>query len=271
MIRTIAHPTDFSQAGERAFAHALRLALDTRSGLCLLHVKETGGEDSWSSFPHVREMLARWGLMGEHEPHAQIEAKLGVRVTKIEIAHDDPTRGLFEFILAHRPDLMVLATHGRDGLKRYLRGSVSEEIARRTQVPTLFIGPEAQGFVDEASGEMRLSRVLVPVAHEPSPRRALTVLADLLAPLGVPPTALQLLHVGDTPPEITPPAGADWVVELTTGPVVETILDAAAQRLADLIAMPTAGHQGVLDALKGSTTERVVRHAPCPVLALHAA
>jgi nucleotide-binding universal stress UspA family protein len=137
-------------------------------------------------------------------------------------------------------------------------------------VPALFIGPEAQGFVDEASGEMRLTRVLVPVAHEPSPRRALTVLADLLGPLGVPPSALQLLHVGDTPPEITPPAGADWVVELTTGPVVETILDQAAQRLADLIAMPTAGRQGVLDALKGSTTERVVRHAPCPLLALHA-
>jgi nucleotide-binding universal stress UspA family protein len=32
--------------------------------------------------------------------------------------------------------------------------------------------------------------------------------------------------------------------------------------------MPTAGHHGVLDALRGSTTERVIRHAPCPVLAL---
>jgi nucleotide-binding universal stress UspA family protein len=270
LIRTIAHPTDFSHAGGRAFAHALCLALVTRSGLCLMHIKETGEEDSWSSFPHVRETLARWGLMGAHEAHAQIEAKLGVHVSKVEIAHDDPTRGLLEFILGHRPDLMVLATHGRDGLKRYLSGSVSEEIARRTQVPALFIGPEAQGFVDEASGEMRLTRVLVPVAHDPAPQRAVTMLADLLAPLGVPPSALQLLHVGDTPPKIAPHAGAAWGVELTSGPVVETILDLAAQRLVDLIAMPTAGHRGVLDALKGSTTERVVRHAPCPLLALHA-
>ena len=35
---------------------------------------------------------------------------------------------------------------------------------------------------------------------------------------------------------------------------------------ADLIAMTTAGHQGFLDALRGSTSERVLRHAPCPVL-----
>ena len=32
--------------------------------------------------------------------------------------------------------------------------------------------------------------------------------------------------------------------------------------------MPTAGHQGFLDALRGSTTERALRHAPCPVLAV---
>jgi nucleotide-binding universal stress UspA family protein len=34
--------------------------------------------------------------------------------------------------------------------------------------------------------------------------------------------------------------------------------------------MPTAGRQGVVDALRGSTTERVIRQAPCPVLAVPA-
>jgi nucleotide-binding universal stress UspA family protein len=37
---------------------------------------------------------------------------------------------------------------------------------------------------------------------------------------------------------------------------------------ADVVAMPTAGHHGILDALRGSTTERVLRHAGCPVLAM---
>jgi len=37
---------------------------------------------------------------------------------------------------------------------------------------------------------------------------------------------------------------------------------------ADLIVMSTTGHDGFLDALRGSTTERVVRGANCPVLAI---
>ena len=117
-------------------------------------------------------MLAKWGLMRSDEPPAQIEAKLGIKITKVEIQHDDPTDGLFEFVLGHRPDLMVLATHGREGLNRWLRGSVSEEVARRTHVPTLFIGPRSQRFVDTATGQMRLQRILIPVAHSPSPLRS---------------------------------------------------------------------------------------------------
>ncbi|TMA83757.1 MAG: universal stress protein [Deltaproteobacteria bacterium] len=40
---------------------------------------------------------------------------------------------------------------------------------------------------------------------------------------------------------------------------------------ADLIVMATEGRHGVVDALRGSVTERVVRDAPCPVLAVPAA
>jgi nucleotide-binding universal stress UspA family protein len=50
--------------------------------------------------------------------------------------------------------------------------------------------------------------------------------------------------------------------------VVNAIVDAAIELDVDLIGMPTAGHHGVLDVFRGSTTERVIRHAPCPVFAL---
>ena len=39
-------------------------------------------------------------------------------------------------------------------------------------------------------------------------------------------------------------------------------------RPSDLIGMPTMGHHGFLDALRGNTTERLLRQAPCPVLAV---
>ena len=48
----------------------------------------------------------------------------------------------------------------------------------------------------------------------------------------------------------------------------EAIVDAANDWQPDLIGMPTAGHRGFLDALRGSTTERVLRQTPCPLLAV---
>jgi nucleotide-binding universal stress UspA family protein len=143
-----------------------------------------------------------------------------------------------------------------------LNGSVSEEVARQTHIPTLFIGPQAQGFVDATTGTLRLEHILVPVAHAPSPRLTLNVLTDFLAALGVSPSAVRLLHIGNEPPRVVDSSDADYAaVELADGPIIDTILRLGAGRGVDLIVMPTAGHEGFLDALRGSTTERVLRRA----------
>jgi nucleotide-binding universal stress UspA family protein len=141
--QTVAHLTDFSEASAEAFIHALALALAYKHRFYLLHVKDPEREDSWSSFPHVREALARWGLVASDVARSEIEAKLGIQVAKVEIESNDLAGGIFNFILSHRPDVFVLATHGREGLNRLLYGSKAEEIARRTHVPAIFIGPEA--------------------------------------------------------------------------------------------------------------------------------
>jgi nucleotide-binding universal stress UspA family protein len=269
--RAIAHATDFSEASSEAFAHALALALAYKHHLYLLHVKDPADEASWSSFPHVREVLARWGMMAPEVAPSEIETKLGIRVAKVEIDSKDAVGGIFHFILSHRPDVLVLATHGREGFERLLYGSKAEEIARHTHVPTLFIGPEAHGFVDKSTGEIRLERILIPVAHSPSPTHSLHFLMDLLAPIGVSSAAFQFVHVGETAPQIFVASDQmETKIEVIQGPIVETLLRIAQEHHADMIAMPTAGHHGFLDALRGSTTERVLRRAPCPVLAIPA-
>ena len=272
MIQSIAHPTDFSAASNLAFAHALRLSLDTKSRLSLLHVNENNRQDEWTSFPHVRETLVRWNLLNEKARPTDLKARLGIEVTKVEIRHRDPATGLFEFFLSHRPDLIVLSTHGRDGLDRWQTRSVSEEIARHTHIPTLFIGPNSRGFVDSSTGEVKLEHILVPVAHSPSPRLTLNILMDVLACLDISPSTVRLLHIGDEPPNVLGASapGTFATVELVDGPVVETILRVTREQGMDMIVMPTAGHQGFLDALRGSTTERVLRQASCPVLAVRA-
>jgi Universal stress protein family len=60
--------------------------------------------------------------------------------------------------------VIVLATHGREGLPRRLHGSVAEPIARAAETTTLFIRQGARGFVTPD-----LRRVLIPVDRQPRP------------------------------------------------------------------------------------------------------
>lgn len=164
-----------------------------------------------------------------------------------------------------------MATRGRQGLNRLLYGSKAEEIARYTRVlPAIFIGPEARGFVDKSNGQIRLERILIPVAHSRSAVSSLRGLTNLLAPLGISSAAFQLMHVGDSEPQIMGVGQPLSAIQVVQGPVEETILRIAQDSHADLIAMPTAGRDGFLDALRGSTTERILRRAACPVLAIPA-
>ncbi len=76
-------------------------------------------------------------------------------------------RGILRYLGDHPSDLIVLATHGRQGLPRWLQGSVAEPVARQSTAWTLCIRHGARGFVLPDTGEVRLRHVLVPVDHEP--------------------------------------------------------------------------------------------------------
>ena len=271
-IRSIVHPTDFSDLSGMAFAHALRIALATRSTLHLLHVsqQDTGGT---LAFPHARRLLAQWGLSDAEDPPWTIADKLGIEVHNSSIKWQDPVAGILGFLRDHACDLIVLATHGGDGLAHLLKGSVSETVSRRSAIPTLFVAPGTRGFVSQVNGDIRLRRALVPVDFSPAPSRALAAVQHIGRLLAGADIDVDLIHVGrSAPPVQVEPSRSPAMpqVILRDGNVVQSIVDAAIEVEADLIGMATAGHHGILDALRGSTTERVIRHAPCPVLAIPA-
>jgi nucleotide-binding universal stress UspA family protein len=269
MEKTVALLTDFSEASDEAFAHALALALAYKHHFYLLHVKSPERDPEWSSFPQVRETLARWRVLDADAAQSEVETKLGIKVAKVEIESEDIPGSILDFTLKHPTNVIVMATQGRQGLDRLRYGSKAEEIFHRTQVlPAIFIGPEARGFVDKSNGHIRLERILIPVAHNPSPISSLERLTNLLAPLGISSAAFQFMHVGDSEPQIVGWSGQPLTIQVVQGPVEETILRIAHDYHADMIAMPTAGRDGLLDALRGSTTEQVLRRAPCPVLAI---
>ena len=172
-IRSVLHATDLTVSSELAFAHALKIALAGKTRLYVLNADPgTGGEVDWSAFPGVRRTLAKWGVLPEGSSTADVRNKLGIHLAKISTRERDPARGIIRFVDDRKSDLIVLATHGRDGLPRWLHGSVAEPVAREADTPTLFIPHGARGFVDADSGALELRNVLIPIDHRPRPHAA---------------------------------------------------------------------------------------------------
>jgi nucleotide-binding universal stress UspA family protein len=270
-IRRIFHPTDFSPESEAAFVHALAICLFRQGELTILHAgKEYLEGDEWQNFPAVRRTLERWKLLEPGSPAAAVFRKLGIRVNKIS-AVGDPLEAALDHLANEPADLIVLATEGREGLPRWVRQSTAEALARWAGIPTLFVPHGARGFV-QRSGDLTLRRILVPVAAEPDPRAPLVYATRATLLAGGEPVELVALHVGEAFPEVELPAveGATWRRELRRGEPEDEIVRAAQEQGADLVCMATAGPSGLVEVLRGSTTERILRRLPCCLCAVPA-
>jgi nucleotide-binding universal stress UspA family protein len=267
----IVHATDFSAAGEPAFNHALRLALGGRSHLYLVHAEylEPGQDADWDAFPGVRSTLARWGLLPANAAPSDVHGRLGVRVTKADVPDRDPVDGVLRFISHNQCDFLVVATRAMEG---GADRSIAETLARRAQIPTLFLPLGKPGFVDHATGTPSLRNVLLPVDPAVPPAAAATLALRVADALGCEAAMIHALHVGDSaaaPVIATDERHHGRIHHVDAdGGLVETIIAQADAIAADLIVMATRGHDGLLDHLRGSTTEQVLHRAGRPLLAV---
>ncbi len=274
-INSILHPTDFSPASEKAFAHALAIALLRQTEFIILNVGNNKNNGSgWKQFPAVRETLERWNLLEKNSPKSAVFDQLGVSVMKVDSAGTNTTSAILKYLDSNPIDLVVLATEGREGLPRWINRSKAEAIAHASRTITLFIPAEGKSFIQFENGDISLKSILVPVDQQPSPTAAIVYATRAAQALGVGDTTVEiiLLHVGedDTVLDLDLPENSAWKFrkEVRSGDPVEEIISAANQFNADAIFMATAGHEGILDAMRGSTTEQIVRKAPCPLVAI---
>ena len=266
-VKSIFHPSDFSEASEVAFAHALKIALVAGATLTMLHVEESHSTE-WQEFPGVRDTLERWKLipMGSSK---SVVGKLGIKVKKVIASSKDPVKACLDFLEKHPEDLVVLAVHQREGRARWLEKSVGEPIARGAGQMTLFIPHGVKGFVSRQDGSISLRNILIPVTRKPSPQPSVEAAARLIRNLELPAGVVTLLHVGpaDEMPSMKLPADSDWTWNAIAraGTPADIILQTATELLSDLIVMTTDGPDGFLDGLRGTTSQRVLRKARCPV------
>ena len=142
-IRRILHATDFSPASRPAFRMALGLARHERATLLLLHVLTPpspfvpiGGEvpASYLELLAAARRDARRRLAGLLARARAAGARTATRLVEGGAADE-----ILKVGRRWHPDLIVIGTHGRGGVRRFLMGSVAEHVVRRASRPVLTV------------------------------------------------------------------------------------------------------------------------------------
>jgi len=144
-LRRICCAVDFSEPSRLALETAAGMARHYRAGLSVLHVSEASAPGPQSVFappPRAAEEkaaaeLAAW--RGEAE-------RLGVPDAGSVLLYGPAAASIVGFARDEGVDLVVVASHGRTGLKRLLLGSVAEAVMRTAPCSVLVVRrPESGG------------------------------------------------------------------------------------------------------------------------------
>lgn len=267
-------PVDFSAPSASALRFAARLSGQTHSPLTVLHAH------SWEAPAYFTESklseLKRQFDLAMQEAEGALEQFIARECPGCSASHlivdSSPVDAILDSAAKAGADLIVLGTHGRGGLNRFLLGSVAERILRETKVPVLVVKPAAS----EAPDAPALKRILCPVNDSPAARYSLEKAAHLASSLQA---ELIVLHVVAAGAKGAVPDICGWLPESSrnactlreitaSGDAAERILQLSSELAADLLVIG-ARHRTFADTtVLGATTIRVVRHSPIPVLTI---
>ena len=136
-LKRILCPVDFDPQSIAALNFGWRLAREYRAALSLLHVVRAPFEPS--EVP-VEPITPEW----EQDARAQLAKvaadNLGAKAKyKLLVRRGNPAAAILEVEKELRPDLIVMATHGRTGLSHQVLGSVAQRTVRESSVPVLTV------------------------------------------------------------------------------------------------------------------------------------
>lgn len=140
---TILVTTDLSPLGDAALPVAARLAKDHAARLLVLSVVETPPPPS-PLYAHYYPVPSRAEVERSRE---QVRARLAERLPKdlagatpeVIVLDGDPVTEIARVAKERGASLLVMATHGRTGLKHFLLGSVAERVLKSTSCPVLLV------------------------------------------------------------------------------------------------------------------------------------
>ncbi len=288
-IQNVLCPVDFSPAGEGAIAEAFACAHRQNAVLHLLHVDVLYDHDPYGA----ARLKSETRPLGERANayFDKIIAQHGARGTEIkrtEVRALAAATGICDYAVSHNIDLIVTGSHGRRGIKHWLLGSVTEETIRHTPCPVLTVR-EARS--EDQRGHFK--RILVPSDLSAVADRTFAYARHAAAQSGGELLVLHVVNKAPIPDIYGWPSSNDWLdlarkssqahlrgllktdgpevpveIEVIEGTPHREITAYAQAKAADIILMPHHSNTQVIDYFIGSTTERVLREAPCPVLTI---
>jgi nucleotide-binding universal stress UspA family protein len=288
VFEEILFPTDGSEGAAFAFEHVLDLAARHDATVHVLNVADTTQDGLLEIRGDDVDALEREGDRIVRQAAERADEQ-GVE-TVTEVVRGEPYHEIVDYAERHGLELIVMPTHGRRGLERFLLGSTSERVVRRADVPVLTMRPD-----DDVTISHPYQDVLVPTDGSECANQALAIGVDVA---DAEDAALHLLSViaitalgADARPDIrmemleesahelldeaaafADDAGVDAAsTAVEYGPSIHrAILTYIDDHDIDLVVVGTHGRTGFDRYVLGSVTEYLVRTSPIPVLTVRA-
>ena len=286
MYDSILLPFDGSEGAAEVLHHASELAHWADATIQLLYVADTDRDSVTVVGGHPVDALVDHGETVLEDAAAMLET-LGAAY-ETDVVQGNPAPTIAEYAARYDQDLIMMPTHGRTGLSRYLIGSVAEKVVRLATTPVLTVW---MGTDDRLV--FPYERVLVPTDGSPAAEHAaeqtvafaaaceatvhaLSVIDDPRLGLDARSTVVEAAgeevarEAIDGVVALAETHGVETVRHLERGAPVETIIECIAANDLHAVGMGTTGRRGTDRILLGSVAEKTVRSAPVPVLTVTA-
>src|SRR5262245_14879642 len=282
-IKKILCPVDFFPASDAAVNYASGLAANYAAEIHLLHVITPIAAGAFEYAYDTTEMMKSLEEASAREmDELAAKVKIAGVVVATELRVGDVYLEIKSAIEDIKPDLIVMGTHGRRGVERWFMGSTTEKLLRHSPVPLITINERGEKSIRPA----RLRRILVTTDFSEGTTDALAYAFSVAQENESQVTLLHVLHDVSADlsgkyrnsliegllkqlDDLVPAEARNWCdieTKVETGVPYRMILRTVENDRPDLIVMNIHG-KGMLDrALLGSTAERVVRAASCPVM-----
>jgi nucleotide-binding universal stress UspA family protein len=297
-LRSILSPVDFSEPSRQALRWAGALALRFQSQLTVINVVDPLLAEAAriqlnqdlakaQTEPALRDFVATTWPDPPDQRHPAVEPAFRTPT-------GDPATEILHTAIADGADLIVVGTQGLGGWRKWLLGSTTERLLRRTQVPVLavpraneaHVAVSAIGMVsqilaatDFSESSVAAAKVAVDLAHEFS---ATLTLLHIIHRLAVPPHLQDIVETSDAERAATARAKLKALAEqicgaypceevVVLGHPAELIGSIADDRRAQMIVMGLASDQGPLSPRPGSIAYRVLCSTATPVLVVPSA